>query len=184
MGLPVIKSKSNDKELSVDKREVGQADSLRYNVATYVVEEKYDRAIEELRDFLEVESEFPKFRERVTKYIDHCVDLINAIRAKRKFPGATSLTMAKQQELKDRFHEHFRELQQVLKNIDRIHTELKLDDIRSTVWVIQTMVYAVLAVLIIAFALEASRGLGLSIWSVVDDMFMAITSKIFSVFGF
>jgi hypothetical protein len=184
MGLPAVRSKNGSEEIGLDRREMGQADTLRYNVATYVVEEKYDRAIEELRGFLEADSEFPKFKERVSRYVEHSVDLINAIRAKRKFPGASSLTMAKQQELKERFHEHFAELQQVLKNIDRIHTELKIDDIRSTVWVVKALVNSVLAVVLSALVIEASHGLGTSLWLVAEEALVSVTNAIFSVLGF
>ncbi len=177
MGLPALKTKNS--EFNVDRKELGPADTLRYNVATFVVEEKYDRAIEELRGFLDAKSEFPQFKDRVERYVDHCVDLINAIKAKRKFPGASSLTMAKQQELKERFHQHFEELQQVLKNIERIHGQLKLDDIRSTVWVVRTLMTSVIVVFAIAFTLEAKRGLGATIIYQIDDFFLFLVNKLF-----
>jgi hypothetical protein len=178
MGLPAVKAKGAD-EFNVDRKELGPADTLRYNVATFVVEEKYDRAIEELRAFLDAKTEFPKFRDRVSRYVDHSIDLINAIRAKRKFPGAASLTMAKQQELKDRFHQHFEELQQVLKNIERIHSKLKVDDIRSTVWVVRTLMNSIFVIFAVAFALEASRGLGTTMMGQLDDFFILIVNKFF-----
>lgn len=179
MALPVKKAQQATSEMNVDRKELGPADTLRYNVSTFVVEEKYDRAIEELRAFLDSKSEFPQFRGRVERYVEHCVDLIHAIKAKRKFPGASSLTMAKQQELKDRFHQHFDELQQVLKNIERIHGQLKLDDIRSTVWVVRAFIGSIIFVFVMAFALEAKRGLGVAVLDQIDDGFAYIIKKIF-----
>jgi hypothetical protein len=181
MGLPAPISTSN--EISLDRKDLGRADTLRYNVITFVVEENYDRAIEELREFMASPSEYPRFKTRVERYVEHSVDLINAIRAKRKFPGASSLTMAKQQELKERFHQHFNELQQVLKNIDRIHNELKLDDIRSTVWVVQALINSVFVLVLIAFIIEASNGLAGNVWRVADDVFISVTNRIFNMLG-
>ena len=101
--------------MQLDAKEMGRADSLRYNVLHHVVSENYDRAIDDLKSALEKKSVFPSFREKAERFASHAVDLVNAIRAKRHFPGIDSLTMAKQEEISDRYMEHFRELQTMLK---------------------------------------------------------------------
>lgn len=175
MGLPARKYS----EFNVDQKEMGPADTLRYNIMTYVVEENYDRAIHELTQYMKGESEYPRFKDRIERYVEHGVDLINAIRAKRKFPGASSLTMSKQQELNDRYKMHFNELQAVLKTIEKIQSELKLEDIRSTVYVVKAAIHAVFAIAFIAFVIEASRGLMYTAWVVIEDYFIEITDWIF-----
>lgn len=177
MGLPAKK----EADLSVDQREMGPADTLRYNIMTYVVEENYDRAIEELNQYMSGESEYPRFKERIERYVEHGIDLINAIRAKRKFPGASSLTMSKQQELNDKYKMHFNELQGVLKTIEKIQIELKLEDIRSTVYVVKAIINAVFAIAIMAFLVESSRGLFVTTWVVIEDYFIEITDWIFKM---
>src|SRR5215469_1470744 len=87
-------------DVGVDRSEMGRPESLRYSILTWVLEERYDRAIEELKDFLDKPSEYPNFKNKVTRYIHHSIDLIYAIKAKRSFPGINSLTRAKQQELR------------------------------------------------------------------------------------
>ena len=124
-------------QIKVDRSEMGRADTLRYNVLVFVVEENYDRAIYELKNFMALESAYPNFKKRIERYVNHAIDLVHAIKAKRSFPGMHSLTMAKQQEIVDRFHDHFHELQNVMKQVERIEKELKLDDIRSTILVIR-----------------------------------------------
>lgn len=181
--LPQLKKKPLADEIGMDRQDMGPADTLRYNIMVFVVEENYDRAIEELRNFMEADSEFPKFKDKVFRYVEHAVDLINAIRAKRNFPGASSLTMAKQQELKERFHEHFNELQRVLRSIDKVQAELRIDDIRSTVWVVRALVNSLFAIVIIAFLLEASRGLAANLWIVLDDVFLTLTDWVFKTIG-
>jgi hypothetical protein len=164
----------------VHSRDMGQADTLRYNVVTHVVEENYDLAIQDLRAFLVTDSEYPRFKERIEKYVYHAIDLINAIRAKRKFPGASSLTMAKQQELNERFREHFNELQDVLKKVEKIQVDLRIEDVRSTVWVVKALINAVFAVVLFAFFIEAGRGLFYNFWVVADDFLISITTDIFN----
>jgi hypothetical protein len=184
MGLPAKKNNQGfNTDIEIDRKEMGKADTLRYNIVTFVVEENYDKAIQELQDFGNQKSEFPKFRERIARHISHGVDLINAIRAKRNFPGVKNLTMAKQQELNERFRDHFNELQHVLKTIEKIQVELKLDDIRSTVWVVKALTNAVFAIAAIAFIIEASRGLLFNFWVVAEDYMIKFTDWIFKAIG-
>lgn len=177
--------KTEDKvKINIDRSEMGRADTLRYNVIVFVVEENYDRAIMELESFLERDSEYPKFKSRVERYVKYGIDLINAIRAKRKFPGIYSLTMAKQQEITDKFHEHFHELQHVLKKIEKVQNDMKLEDVRSTVYVVRAVVNAAFAIAILAFVLEGFRGLMSNAYVVADDFFLGIVEEIFKKLNF
>ena len=178
MGVPKIRN-----EFHIDRQDLGRADTFRFNVVTYVVEENYDRAIFDLKAFLEKDSAYPLFRGRIERYIAHAIDLVNAIRAKRRFPGASSLTMAKQQELNDRFREHFNELQLVLKRIEKIETDLRIEDMRSTVWVVKALVNSVLVIAVLAFIMDVSHGLFMTTAIVTDDIFLQVTDWIFKKIG-
>lgn len=166
-------------ELGAAGKDMGRGDTLRFNVLTYVVEENYDGAIRELKNFLEMDSEFPKFKERIERYIQHAVDLVNAIRAKRKFPGAQMLTIAKQQEMNEKFVAHFTELQMILKKVERIQNDMRLEDIRSTVWIVQAAITSAIVIAIVAFALDVNQGLWKTTTVVVDDIFLQFTNWIF-----
>ncbi|HRO66800.1 MAG TPA: hypothetical protein PL182_04485, partial [Pseudobdellovibrionaceae bacterium] len=96
--------------LDGERTDLGRVDSLRYNILTWVLNERYDKAIQELREFDSRPSPYPTFHAKVSRYILHSIDLIFAIKAKRNFPGINSLTRAKQQELREKFKEHFMEL--------------------------------------------------------------------------
>lgn len=182
MGLP---AKKDDKmKLSVEKSQMGKADTLRFNVLTLVVEENYDRAIESLNGFISGGSPYPNFEARLDRYVGHAVDLVNAIRAKRNFPGMNSLTMAKQQEVRDKFTEHFQELQTILKKIEKVQGDLRIEDVRSTVWVVQVFAYCVLAIAAAAFVEEIFGGLFKTTMIVVDETFIKITDWMFHMLGF
>ncbi|UOF01927.1 hypothetical protein [Bdellovibrio reynosensis] len=158
-------------DVGVDKSDLGKPDSFRYRILTWVLDERYDQAIEELRSFLDEPSEYPNFKEKITRFIHHSTDLIYAIKAKRSFPGINSLTRAKQQELREKFKEHFRELQYILKTVEKIQGDLRIQDVRSTIYVVRAAWVAVVAILILGFWLEVFNGLGQTTFIVVDDIF-------------
>lgn len=167
-------------ELNANRGDMGRVDTLRFNVLTFVVEENYDQAIQELKTYFDKDSEYPKFKERVERYIQHSIDLVNAIRAKRKFPGAQLLTVAKQQELNEKFVAHFNELQTILKKIERIQNDLRLEDIRSTIWIVKAAIHSAIVIAIVAFLLDVNQGLMKTTIMVADDIFHEFTAWIFS----
>lgn len=177
MGVSI--QQSNNIDLGKAGGDLGKADTLRYNVLTFVVEENYDSAIRELREFYNSDSEYPKLKERIERYVQHGIDLVNAIRAKRNFPGMKMLTVAKQQEMNEKFVAHFNELQQVLKRIERIQNDLRLEDIRSTVWIVKAAIYSAIAMALIAFILDANQWLLRTTVIVVDDIFRDLTIWLF-----
>jgi hypothetical protein len=170
--------------LNSEKTDMGRVNSLRFNVMTDVLNEQYDRAIQELRDFLEKPSEYPEFRARITRYIDHSIDLIFAIKAKRNFPGINSLTRAKQQELREKFKEHFKELQNMIKKIEKVERDLEIADVRSTIHVVRALWLAIIAVILTAFVLEVARGLASTGLVVVEQLFADITDWLFNLIGY
>ena len=181
MGLKAM-IKSFGPDMGFDRSELGRADTLRFNVLTYVVEENYDRAIQELRTFLESDFEYPEVKGKVERYIQHAVDLVHAIRAKRKFPGAQLLTMARQKDLNEKFRAHFSELQYILKKVEKIQKDVRLDDIRSTVWVVRALIASIMIITLVGLGLDAKDGLVDNILNVSDDVFHQITEWFFSKF--
>ncbi|AFY01756.1 hypothetical protein [Bdellovibrio bacteriovorus] len=171
-------------DMNVDKSDLGRPDSLRYNILTWVLDERYDRAIEELKDFLEKPSEYPNFQSKVTRYINHSIDLIYAIKAKRSFPGINSLTRAKQQELREKFKEHFRELQYVLKIVEKVQGDLRIQDVRSTIYVVKAAWFASLAIIVLAFWLDIVNGLAKTSVVVFDDGFGKLANILAEMIGF
>jgi hypothetical protein len=169
--------------LKTDATDLGRADSLRYNILTWVLDEQYDRAITELKDFLERPSDFPNFNKRVTRYAHHSVDLIYAIKAKRNFPGINSLTRAKQQELREKFKEHFKELQYILMRVEKVETDLRISDVRSTIYVVRALWIAGISIVFLAFALEILRGLAQTGFVVFDESITQFTNWLFGLVG-
>jgi hypothetical protein len=153
----------------LDISDLGRPDTLRYNVLTFVINEEYDRAINYLKEFLEMDSPYPSFKLKVERYVQHSIDLIFAIRTKRNFPGFNSLTRTKQQELKEKFKEHFQELKYVIGKIEKSLEELRLNDIKSTKIVMKSVWASLLIVFVSTLVIDFTTGLGKTFYVVFDE---------------
>lgn len=171
-------------DVGLDRSELGRPDSLRFNILSWVLDERYDRAIEELKDFLEKPSEYPNFKDKISRYISHSIDLIYAIKAKRSFPGINSLTRAKQQELREKFKSHFKELQYILKTVEKIQTDLRVQDVRSTIYVVRALWIAGLSIFVLGLWLDILNGLAKTSYLVFDDTFGQIANWLADKVGF
>lgn len=132
--------------------------SLRQVVLSAVVEEKYDKAISSLTEYMKSKPEYPEFFSRCERYSEYGVELIQAIKTKRNFPGWNALNMSKQKELFEKALHHFEDLKATLMKIEVIEKEVRMDDVRSTVWVVKAVVYAISALLLIVFLKEMTGG--------------------------
>lgn len=170
-------------ESAIDRSDFGDSGTLRGVVLNWVADQRYDEAIRELNKHLKEKSEYPEYHERVERFVKHGVDLIYAIKAKRSFPGIHALTRAKQQELRDKFKEHFEELIYSLKKIEKIKTDLRIQDARSTIYVIKTLWYSILAIVVLMFIIDINDGLAKSAVVVFFDMTRVIADLFLGLFG-
>jgi len=148
------------RQLAELQRKDGSAigDSLSHGILGLVVREKYDRAKEELLAYVEAKNAYPVYQDRVRRYVNHCSDLVQAIEAKRTFPGLATLSLSKQQEVHEKVLEHFEELKQNLKHMERIERDCRLVDVRSTVWVLKSLSWTVALVVIAGIYLDLRSG--------------------------
>ncbi len=110
--------------------------------------------------------------------MQHCVELIQAIQTKRNFPGLASLSLAKQQEIHEKVIDHFEELKGNLKQIEKIEREQKLNDVRSTVWVIRMVCFCTLALIAAGLVLDIKSGGFNSSWSVIERIIDGATGTL------
>jgi hypothetical protein len=151
------------------RKDLGRMDSLRSSILGLVVSENYQRATEEMVAYIDLKTLFPGFQDRVQRVVQHCSELIQAIQTKRNFPGLAALSLAKQQEIHERVLVHFEELKQHLRQIEMIEREFKLDDVRSTVWVVRSLVQGVTAIFLVGLALDIQAGVFNSAWMVTSQ---------------
>lgn len=152
------------------KQTLGKIDSLRHTILRSVVAGDYDRAELDLARFTALKGDYPTFKSRTASHFQHTAELINAIRAKRNFPGLASMTVARQQEMLDNVSGHFDELKHTLKHIERVSKDCALEDLRSTAWALRTVCYTVIAVVGVAFVMDFNQSLGQPLAAVYDQM--------------
>lgn len=164
--------------------DVGTPDTLRHTILSYVTTENYERAVVELKKYIDSKGEYPQFKERAERYSAYAIDLVNAVKAKRSFPGVQQLPVSKQQDLFDRAMDHFEDLKATLRKIEQIDRDVKMEDVRSTAIVVKAVMYSMFAITILGFVLEISRGVVTASWYVIDSTFGSITNWIFDKIGF
>lgn len=182
--LPVIhNSGRNEARSLVDFKDLGTPDTLRYTILTDILNERYDHAIQELRTYIDQGSDYPNFKDKIQRYVNHSIDLTYAIKTKKNFPGINSLTRAKQQELHEKFKEHFKELQIMLKKMEQINQDLRIQDVRSTIYVVKALWLSIAAILGFAFLLEIYNGMAKTSVLVIEDYTNQFVSWLFSMMG-
>lgn len=147
-------------------KDSGRLNTIRTTVLAKVVAENYDAAADEIRAYVTTKVSYPGFQDRVERLVNHCTELIQAIHTKRNFPGLASLSLSKQQEIHEKVLEHFDDLKQHLKHIEKVEREHKLDDLRSTVWVLKAFARSVFLVVMMAFILDVRDGRFSTLFSV------------------
>ena len=173
---------SKQKPSELDLNDLGRVNSLRFNVLTSIINDEYDLSIQHLRDFVAQDSEYPNFKIRVERYAHHSIDLIHAIKTKRNFPGFNSLTRSKQQELKEKVKEHFQELKGILKKIEKSMEELRLNDIRSTHIVVQSLWLSLASVFVCGILLDLFQDAGSNAYAVFDEKSTQFLDYFFKLF--
>jgi GTPase len=159
----------------------GQTGGLRSIILRLIVAGDHERAIAEIKGYIASKHDYVAFQVRVEGHIQHCCDLIRAIQNKRNLPGLGTLSLAKRQELSEKVVEHFEELKNYLKQIERVEREVRMDDSRSTVWVVQIAWQCVVCLLVLAFFMEVNTGTLSSLGIVIShdvDTFVAFASKL------
>ncbi|HEX4923741.1 MAG TPA: hypothetical protein VFV50_06630 [Bdellovibrionales bacterium] len=157
--------------------DLGDPDSLVAATLQFVVDDNFDRAIHELRVYQAMKSTFPLYVDRTQRYFDHCVEVIEAIRTKRAVP-THNLPAAKRQELSEKIFMHFHELKDSLTKITHIESELRVQDAKSTVWVIQAFCICLFFLMLFAVFLEAYRTMRIPVTVVFSDIMDWILLKI------
>lgn len=167
------------KSLEINSQELGRHGTLRRTILEAVINEEYERSLKMLKEYLESDSHYPNFRLKTERYILHCIDLIHAIRTKRSFPGISSLTRTKQQELRDKFKEHFKELLVTLKKIESAIDELRLNDVKSTRIVVKSFWLSLVVVFVSGLFIDVVQGLGSTVVLVINDSIEKIVMFLF-----
>lgn len=170
-------------QMKASVQQIGSSDSLRNSILSLVVEENYDRAIADLEAYIDSLPDYPQFKERAHRYVSHSVELIHAVRAKRSFPGWNALNMSKQRDLFEKALEHFEDLKLTLTKVEVIEKEVRIEDVRSTVWVIQAAALCLFVLMAFVFLREFTRVVLPSSGLLIDASIDSLVNMIFDKLG-
>lgn len=147
----------------------GRLDGLRHTILSLVVEGRYDTAIAEISFYSSSEQKLQVFRARAQRYLNHCEELIRAIESKIKFCQTRTITRSQKHQLYTMVMKHFHELTDSLKKIERIENDIRVTDLKSTVWVLKSFVMCTGLVIIFGMVREAIFSMQEPVTVVIND---------------
>lgn len=147
-------------ELNLSRRVTGQVDSLRNSILTFVADKQYEVAIREIRMYQKFKSDLEIFKTRTERHFDLGEELIESIRTLLATPDLKVLPMSKRQLIYERVVTHFESLKMTLDKLEKVENDIKIRDVRFTVWVLQVSCAAIGTLIAIVALNECIATLG------------------------
>jgi hypothetical protein len=144
-----------DLESKLSESISGRLDGLRYTILSLVVEGRYDTAIAEISFYANSEQKLQVFRTKAQRYLNHCEELIRAVESKIKFCQTRTITRSQKHQLYVMVMKHFHELTDSLKKIERIENDIRVNDLKSTVWVLKAFIMCIGVLIMFGMTREA-----------------------------
>ena len=157
-------------EADMHSRISGLAFGLKHTILMLVAQNNYDLALAELKNLKANHEKVPVLYQRTYRHVDHCIELVSAIKMKKSFPNLSKLPVSKQEEMNDRIMEHFEGLKMALKKVEAMETDIRISDSRSTLWILKAFTFSVFMVSAWALILEAKRSMGKPAEVILEDM--------------
>lgn len=109
-----VRARKFDLEINGTIKDLGE---MPYRILHAISQNRYDDAIHVMRSHQQEHNSYPLYVEKVGKLFDHCEELIKAIKAKKTFPGLSSLPQNNQEEIHQKCLENWDELKLTLRRI-------------------------------------------------------------------
>jgi ElaB/YqjD/DUF883 family membrane-anchored ribosome-binding protein len=177
-----ISAEDIEEETGVSREELKKGYGLVRVILAYVVANQYTKSMDAIQSYLDLHCDYPDFADRVERYQKHCRELIAAIQVKRSMSSVAGLSNAKQHELREKVHQHFKELKANLDKIEHSLREVKAEDLRSTVWFVKAVCASFGVIFSILVLREIFNGELLSLFYVSRDFLETTVDLLFSVF--
>lgn len=146
-------------------------DNFRKSVLEMVAMGKYKAVIIEIRAFQEQKNKtMPFFRVRSFRHLDYVVTLIEAIQELKSIPNFKQLPSAQQKKVHEQVFIYFRELNHGLKRIENVIHDLKVQDVRSTIWFLKTLCYCMFFLTFTIAMMEAFQFIDNPISTMVNQL--------------
>lgn len=136
-------------------------DGFRHDILSMVSHKKYRGVLKEIDAFYkEKERTMPHFNVKAKRYFDYIKQLIEAIEEHKTIPNFDQLPAAQQKKVHEQVFTYFDELNNTLKRVEKVIHDLKVQDVRSTIWFLKTFSYCVMVILSVMAFTEAVEWIG------------------------
>lgn len=127
-------------------------ESLKKMILTLASTGNFEGAKKELEFYEKAGRNTPGFQKRTEHYFRHCLELLDGIENLKHFPNFDNLRAAQQKQIRERIQTYAADLSSILGRIDKVSNDLKIQDVRSTLWVIRSLTFCSISILLgIAF---------------------------------
>tara|TARA_B100001248_G_scaffold262329_1_gene257577 strand:- start:1875 stop:2453 length:579 start_codon:yes stop_codon:yes gene_type:complete len=153
-------------------------DSIKKAILALAAEGSYETAKQELKFYQETNNKIPGFRVRTEHYFNHIKELLDAIQNLKNFPNFDALRAAQQKQIRERIITYAEDLSSVLGRIDKVTNDLKIQDVRSTLWVVRAFSIMIMVIFMCLAVKEA-----IHIAPTPEGIFVIIEDRMFSAIG-
>lgn len=162
----VDSDKSQMKEISgVDFNKSG--DTISKIILSLVIDDRFDSAMNEIQYYQQLKAKTPLFAGKTNSHFRSAVAIIRDIREKRNIPNFDRLRSGKQKEVRDQVIKQVKHLKDILTKIEQVDHDLKIQDVRSTVWVLKTFTFCSVTLVFFVAIYEAVQILNSPVKAVV-----------------
>jgi hypothetical protein len=136
-------------------------EGFRHDILSMVSAKKYKTVLVEIDAFYEAKKKtMPHFELKAKRYFAYIRQLIEAIQEHKTIPHFDDLPVAQQKKIHEQVMNYFDELNNTLKRVEGVIHDLKVQDVRSTIWFLKTFSYCIFVILAVAAFAEAVNYLG------------------------
>lgn len=147
--------------IAKEYRDHKNTEGFRHDILMMVSSGKYRAVLVEIDAFQKEKSAaMPFFHVKTSRYFQYIKQLIEAIREHKTIPQFDQLPAGQQKKVHEQVYLYFDELNNTLKRVEKVIHDLKVQDVRSTIWVLKTFSYCVMIVLMSMALAEAMDFLG------------------------
>ncbi|MCB0348018.1 MAG: hypothetical protein KDD37_04245 [Bdellovibrionales bacterium] len=150
---------------------MSSGDNLKATVLSLAKTGSFDLAKSELKFYQQQNMSTPGFEFRTKHYFAHCMELLDAIDNLKHIPNFESLRAAQQKQIRERIMVYGQDLSSILGRIDKVTNDLKIQDIRSTMWVLRTATFCVAGIIFMLAMIEGVHTVGSPITTVANQIY-------------
>lgn len=167
-------------EFDLTQEITGDIDSLRHTILSYAASRKFDIAAREMEAYRESRGGMTHYVDRTRSLHEDCLSCLEMMKRIYGTGDLGVLPMAKRHEIFTRARQVFNDLSERLSRLEVIENNFRIQDTRSTVWFLRSIVLSIFAGVLFVSGVEAFQTLGDPIDVIAQD----ISNGVWSLIGF